>query len=185
MYIPWALVTEHPSPPRRSRCTRAVPTIAVPSPPTPIVHRIKDWRGGSFHGRTGRVLMQAVRGAFSGNFTDLLTACGHLRVLLRNAYNTEGIELELGKGCEIYLNVHGTLGARDEAGVREMHYWLKKLVRVARPFVADDHRRQLPHISVGDAWPESPSWESLPGTSKGVDEAQNIAARYVANGDQV
>ena len=69
-----------------------------------------------------------MRAHFGGPITPYLRACCHLRVLLRNAYNTTGIELELGDGCEIFLNVHGTLHAADKEGHREMHYWLKKLV---------------------------------------------------------
>ena len=52
-------------------------------------------------------------------------------------------------------------------------------MRVARPFIASRERRELPHISIGDAFPDSPSWDSLPGTEAGVDEGDNIAMRYI------
>ena len=50
---------------------------------------------------------------------------------------------------------------------------------MARPFIASRERRELPHISIGDAFPDSPSWDSLPGTEAGVDEGDNIAMRYI------
>ena len=53
-------------------------------------------------------------------------------MLARNAYNTYFIECELGEGCEIYLNVHGTL--KDNG---ELHYWLDKIARRGQPFAFD------------------------------------------------
>jgi hypothetical protein len=47
-----------------------------------------------------------------GEIGEFLKACVIMYLFDRNAYNRSGIEAELGAGCDIYLNIHGTRTAQ-------------------------------------------------------------------------
>ena len=93
--------------------------------------------------------------------------------LARNAYNSWYIEDDLGKGCDVYLNVHATFA--DDG---DYHYWHKKLMKVVRPFVQSSAKRAV--YAISDAIPWSQGWSTMTANSK--DEGDVLAALFTASG---
>ena len=118
-----------------------------------LTMRDRAWSSGCFFAWCMRDLMGALHRAMDGGDLDAIfaSACG-MYAFARNAYNTHGIEAELGEGCHVFLNIHGSLKADRLSN----HYWLDKMVRLARPFT----KGARPVLAVSDAFPVSQSVRS-------------------------
>ena len=150
--------------------TSATTTTAVPATATTATTATNDvrcWEHGSYFGCAMRDLMGTLHQALDNELLDgaLKAACS-LNVVARNGYNTRFIAAELGPGCEVFLNAHGTKWADG----RE-HRWLEKLSRAAEPFTPSDEALIL---SVSDALAVSQS----PATFSAQDEGSRLARLY-------
>lgn len=126
------------------------------------------WTHGTYFACVMRDLMAALQRALDEGVLDaaLKAACS-INVLGRNGYNSHYISSELGPGCEVFLNAHGTLKPDGSN-----HSWLEKISRVAEPFVTSG---EMVILSLSDALPVSQSWATFRDM---VDEGSRVAKLY-------
>ena len=132
------------------------------------VTRTHCWMHGTYFAAAMRDLMATLHRALDEEVLEaaLRAACS-INVLGRNAYNARHISSELGPGCEVFLNPHGTLKPDGSN-----HPWLEKISRVAAPFATSGETVVL---SLSDALPVSQSWASF---RDPVDEGSRVAKLY-------
>ena len=140
-------------------------TTEVPSMASTRTH---CWMHGTYFAAAMRDLMATLHRALDEEVLEaaLRAACS-INVLGRNAYNARHISSELGPGCEVFLNPHGTLKPDGSN-----HPWLEKISRVAAPFATSGETVVL---SLSDALPVSQSWASF---RDPVDEGSRVAKLY-------